>query len=85
MSTPRHPATGRYVPPASAGLPDGDAVNQELQSKPDAPDESACAVPSGLPDHDAAMSTGNEAYMDLPPGPDAGSKNTGGDDAGFPS
>jgi hypothetical protein len=42
--------------------PSAEAVNQELQSKPNAPDDAACAVPDGVPDHDAALNTGNEAY-----------------------
>lgn len=75
MTTPRHPGTGQFTP--AAGLPTGDLINSHLSSKPDAPDDAASAVPSGLPDHDQAMATGDEAYPDLPPGPDDGSKHTG--------
>ena len=49
--------------------PDGDAVNAELASKPDQPGAPCPPVPDGLPDHDAAMDAGNEAYPVLPPGP----------------
>ena len=83
MTTPRHPLTGQYIAPTS--LPTADLVNGQLQSKPNAPDDAACAVPDGLPDHDRAMASGDEAYMNIPPGPDADSKNVGGDDLGFPS
>lgn len=62
-------------------MPTGDLVNAHLAAKPDAPEESACAVPD-VPGHDEAMGTG-ALPVDLPPGPDAGSKNTGGDDAGY--
>lgn len=79
MSTPRHPDTGQFTP--AAGLPSADAVNAHLAAKPNAPDEGACAVPSGLPDHAAAMSAGAEP-MDLPPGPDS-SEAVGGADAGY--
>jgi len=64
-------------------MPDGDAVNAELQSKPDQPGAPAADVPD-VPDHDAAMLAGREAYppsqrgeMTLPPSPDDGSKHTG--------
>jgi len=40
VSTPaRHPASGRFTP--AAGLPSADAVNQELQNRPDAPDDAS--------------------------------------------
>ena len=67
MTTPaRHPVSGQFV--TATGLPTGDLVNQELQSKPNAPpDEAAAAVPSGLPDHDAALA----AAVEVQPGPDA--------------
>ena len=77
MTAPHHPLTGQYVSPAVTGLPSGDLVNQELATKPDSPDDASSAVPS-LPDHDQAMAA-------VPAGPDDDSKNTGGDDAGFPS
>jgi hypothetical protein len=80
VSTPRHPLSGQFTP-ADMSLPSPEAVNAHLAAKPDQPDEAACAVPD-VPDHDEAMSTG-AALVDLPPGPDAGSKNTGGDDAGY--
>jgi hypothetical protein len=82
MSTPRHPGTGQFTP--AGGLPSADAVNMHLGAKPDQPGAPAAAVPD-VPDHDAAMSTGNEAYVNLPAGPDDASKNTGGDDAGYPA
>ena len=84
MTTPqRHPVSGQYVSPAVTGLPSGDLVNQELATKPDSPDDASSAVPS-LPDHDQAMAA-VPVPLDLPMGPDDDSKNTGGDDAGFPS
>jgi hypothetical protein len=63
-----------------SGLPTAEAVNEHLAANGD-------LVPA-VADHWAALAQGTEASdspspMDLPQVPDAASKHTGGDDAGY--
>jgi hypothetical protein len=58
-----------------AAMPTAAAVNAHLAAKPDQPGAPCPPVPD-VPDHQAALVQGAEA-MDLPPGPDSGSKHTG--------